>query len=395
MAASMDNDDDNDGGPVLPVLPLFDDDSAPPPTALAGAAGAGASAAADSLQVSESFAGALEARGLLARRQKAEAVLQSVPLSAGAVRGFLRTARLARAAEGAKAPQPSSDALRHARAEDILARVLQRTGMRCAEDGLALLHGGEEARAGAPAAAPPPPLSDAAASAADAALALPAIRAAEHALIKWVRATAYRQKAAKAAAGGAAAAAPGSAADGGVTAAPTGRAAQAAAGGARKEAVKGASTAASASAAVPSTASTEGGQAFVGTKRRRGGEEEEEEEDVDGGVALPPARPAAATKPQAVPRLSASARAAAAAAAAYKAAHPHGRGAGAGRGLDHTGEPKFVDMHPSWQAKRRLQRQQTKTVSKALRKGPEAVQVVVPLEGGAGEEGEGEGAEQV
>lgn len=47
----------------------------------------------------------------------------------------------------------------------------------------------------------------------------------------------------------------------------------------------------------------------------------------------------------------------------------HGRGAGRGRGLDFRGEPKFDDMHPSWQAKRRAARRQVKLVTKALRGG--------------------------
>lgn len=48
--------------------------------------------------------------------------------------------------------------------------------------------------------------------------------------------------------------------------------------------------------------------------------------------------------------------------------HPHGRGAGAGRGLTHLGEPAFADLHPSWAAKRKRSRHESKAVSKALRK---------------------------
>lgn len=62
-----------------------------------------------------------------------------------------------------------------------------------------------------------------------------------------------------------------------------------------------------------------------------------------------------------------------------KKSHIHGRGAGAGRDLDHHGEPKYADMHPSWQAKRKHLRHEAKAVSKALRKGgepPVAVEVV-------------------
>ena len=45
----------------------------------------------------------------------------------------------------------------------------------------------------------------------------------------------------------------------------------------------------------------------------------------------------------------------------------HGRGAGSGRGLGPHGEPAFDDLHPSWQAKRRVARREAKTVSKKLR----------------------------
>lgn len=56
-----------------------------------------------------------------------------------------------------------------------------------------------------------------------------------------------------------------------------------------------------------------------------------------------------------------------------------GRGAGAGRGLDFRGEPRFDEMHPSWQAKRKAQRRQLKLVTKALRggQGQDEVAVVV------------------
>lgn len=57
----------------------------------------------------------------------------------------------------------------------------------------------------------------------------------------------------------------------------------------------------------------------------------------------------------------------------------HGRGAGRGRDLHpYTGEPRFEDMHPSWQAKRRLAARQAKAVHKALAAAP-APAVEVPL----------------
>lgn len=61
----------------------------------------------------------------------------------------------------------------------------------------------------------------------------------------------------------------------------------------------------------------------------------------------------------------------------------HGRGAGKGRGLDFRGEPKFDQMHPSWQAKRKAQRRQLKIVTKALRAGQaqEDAAIVVVEEG--------------
>ena len=47
--------------------------------------------------------------------------------------------------------------------------------------------------------------------------------------------------------------------------------------------------------------------------------------------------------------------------------HKHGRGAGKGRGLHPvSGEPQFVDMHPSWQASRRQNRRQNKTAKRDL-----------------------------
>ena len=47
--------------------------------------------------------------------------------------------------------------------------------------------------------------------------------------------------------------------------------------------------------------------------------------------------------------------------------HKHGRGAGKGRGLHPvSGEPHFVDMHPSWQAIRRANRRQHKAVKRDL-----------------------------
>lgn len=77
-----------------------------------------------------------------------------------------------------------------------------------------------------------------------------------------------------------------------------------------------------------------------------------------------------------------------AAVSASKAAKPgplpkrkvHGRGAGRGRELHpYTGEPRFEDMHPSWQAKRRLAARQAKAVHKSLQVAP-APAVEVPLE---------------
>jgi hypothetical protein len=64
--------------------------------------------------------------------------------------------------------------------------------------------------------------------------------------------------------------------------------------------------------------------------------------------------------------------------------HVHGRGAGKGRGLHPlTGEPRFDDMHPSWQAKRRASARQGKAVHRALRE-PPAPAVEVPLAAAAG-----------
>ena len=44
--------------------------------------------------------------------------------------------------------------------------------------------------------------------------------------------------------------------------------------------------------------------------------------------------------------------------------------------MDFRGEPKFEDMHPSWQDKKRLARRQTKATSKALRGGAAAAVTV-------------------
>jgi len=64
--------------------------------------------------------------------------------------------------------------------------------------------------------------------------------------------------------------------------------------------------------------------------------------------------------------------------------HVHGRGAGKGRGLHPlTGEPRFDDMHPSWQARRRASARQAKAVHRALRE-PPAPAVEVPLAAAAG-----------
>lgn len=57
----------------------------------------------------------------------------------------------------------------------------------------------------------------------------------------------------------------------------------------------------------------------------------------------------------------------------------HGRGAGKNRNLDHHGEPKYQDMHPSWQTKRKLYRHQTKAVTKALRKGTGAIEEIITI----------------
>jgi hypothetical protein len=59
----------------------------------------------------------------------------------------------------------------------------------------------------------------------------------------------------------------------------------------------------------------------------------------------------------------------------------HGRGAGKGRGLHpFTGEPKFEEKHPSWQAHTRAGNRQAKLITKALRSKPSDV-VEVKLEG--------------
>ena len=56
-----------------------------------------------------------------------------------------------------------------------------------------------------------------------------------------------------------------------------------------------------------------------------------------------------------------------AAAAARRVSHPHGRGAGKGRGLHPaSGEPLFVDLHPSWQARRQIRGRQRKAVRRDL-----------------------------
>ena len=53
---------------------------------------------------------------------------------------------------------------------------------------------------------------------------------------------------------------------------------------------------------------------------------------------------------------------------------PRGRGAGRGRGLDHTGEPRFADMHPSWRESRRRTRRQSKLMTRGLREGAEGAE---------------------
>eukprot|EP01138_Halocafeteria_seosinensis_P007112 gb/GECG01007273.1/.p1 GENE.gb/GECG01007273.1/~~gb/GECG01007273.1/.p1 ORF type:complete len:233 (+),score=34.14 gb/GECG01007273.1/:1-699(+) len=45
----------------------------------------------------------------------------------------------------------------------------------------------------------------------------------------------------------------------------------------------------------------------------------------------------------------------------------HGRGAGKGRGLLPCGEPHFEELHPSWQAKRRMKRRGQKLIEKDLK----------------------------
>ena len=44
-----------------------------------------------------------------------------------------------------------------------------------------------------------------------------------------------------------------------------------------------------------------------------------------------------------------------------------GRGCGRGRGLTHAGEPPFAELHPSWQAHRRLAARQGKAIRRELR----------------------------
>lgn len=89
------------------------------------------------------------------------------------------------------------------------------------------------------------------------------------------------------------------------------------------------------------------------------------------GVAMPPTPSMLASEPAstALPAsIAAHAPHRTCTAAARKV---HGRGAGRGRGLDHHGEPKFEELHPSWQVKRREGRRQAKLVTKALRSAAE------------------------
>jgi hypothetical protein len=51
------------------------------------------------------------------------------------------------------------------------------------------------------------------------------------------------------------------------------------------------------------------------------------------------------------------------------AMHIHGRGAGFGRGLTDSGEPKFEDLHPSWRLQKVMRAKIGKIISKDLKKG--------------------------
>lgn len=51
------------------------------------------------------------------------------------------------------------------------------------------------------------------------------------------------------------------------------------------------------------------------------------------------------------------------------AMHIHGRGAGFGRGLTNSGEPKFEDLHPSWRLHKVMRAKIGKIISKDLKKG--------------------------
>lgn len=58
--------------------------------------------------------------------------------------------------------------------------------------------------------------------------------------------------------------------------------------------------------------------------------------------------------------------------------HIHGRGAGYGRGLSNAGEPKFEDLHPSWRLQKVLRARTSKIIENSLRKkGIGSTQVVV------------------
>jgi hypothetical protein len=51
------------------------------------------------------------------------------------------------------------------------------------------------------------------------------------------------------------------------------------------------------------------------------------------------------------------------------AMHIHGRGAGFGRGLTNSGEPKFEDLHPAWRLQKVMRAKIGKIISKDLKKG--------------------------
>jgi hypothetical protein len=127
-------------------------------------------------------------------------------------------------------------------------------------------------------------------------------------------------------------------------------------------------------AAAASLSSAPGAALAAGRKRRRADSGSASDGSGGGTSSAAPAqrgpRLGAAADEDAPPAAAADDNAAAAAAAdAPLSSKKHGRGAGRGRGLDFRGEPKFDDMHPSWQAKRRAARRQVKLVTKALRGG--------------------------